>query len=116
MGNSSEPRLSKAQRDDLRTKSSHLDEGLLNEGLLDEGLLDPVHDEPGPRLTRAQRDTLLGWIAAGISDYTAIRQLLIKHGFPVIQRQNLDYYRKRYGKRPRCSACGREFPPVEPSE
>jgi hypothetical protein len=73
-----------------------------------------VHDTPVPRLTRAQRERLVGWLASGISDYTTIKQLLIKHGFPVFRRQNLDYYRQKYGRRPRCSACGREFPPVEP--
>jgi hypothetical protein len=73
-----------------------------------------VHDEPGPRLTTAQREKLLGWIAAGITDYTAIKQLLIKHGFPIIARQNLDYYRRKYGKTPRCAACGRAFEPVQP--
>jgi hypothetical protein len=72
-----------------------------------------VHDVPGPRLTRKQRETLIGWIAAGITDYTAIKQLLQKHRFPLIQRQNLDYYRRRYGsKEPRCPTCGRAFEPV----
>jgi hypothetical protein len=76
--------------------------------------MNKVHDEPGPRLTLAQREVLLGWIAAGITDYREIKQLLIKHGFPVIQRSNVHYYRKTYGKTPRCSACGRAFPPVQP--
>jgi hypothetical protein len=73
-----------------------------------------VHDTPGPRLTRAQRQTLLGWIASGITDYPAIKKLLRQHGFPLIQRQNLDYYRKRYGsKEPSCPRCGRPFTAAE---
>lgn len=68
-----------------------------------------VHDEPGGRLTQAQKEKLLGWIAAGITDYRAIRALLVKHGLPIIQRQNLDYYRKRYGRQTRCPTCGHSF-------
>jgi hypothetical protein len=69
---------------------------------------------PGPRLTRAQREKLLGWIASGVSDYPAIRQLLIKHRFPLIQRQALNYYRKRYGwRQPICPTCGRAFEPAQ---
>lgn len=77
--------------------------------------MEQVHDRRGARLTQAQREVLLGWVAAGITDYRAIKKLLIKHGFPIIQRQNLDYYRRRYGRSPRCAACGREFPPVAPT-
>jgi hypothetical protein len=73
---------------------------------------DPVHDQPGPRLTRAQRAQLLKWIASGITDYPAIKQLLIKHRFPVIQRQALDYYYRRYGRQqPSCPMCKRPFEP-----
>ncbi len=75
--------------------------------------MEKVHDVSGPRLTQKQKETLIGWIAAGITDYPAIRQLLKKHRFPIIQRQNLVYYRKRYGsKEPRCPACGRRFEPA----
>jgi len=77
--------------------------------------VDKRHDTTGPRLTQAQREVLLGWLAAGIRDYAAIRQLLKKHGFPLIGRSNLDYYRRRYSKSLRCSACGRAFPPVQPT-
>jgi len=74
-----------------------------------------VHDQPGPRLTRAQRVRLIGWIAAGVSDYTAIKQLLTKHGFPIIARQNLDYYRRKYGRQqPSCPTCKRPFEPAAP--
>lgn len=77
--------------------------------------MEKICDKPGARLTQAQREVLLGWIAAGITDYRAIKQLLKKHNFPIIQRQNLDYYRKQYGRPPRCQSCGRVFAPVEPN-
>ncbi len=70
---------------------------------------------PAWLLTQAQRDQVVGWLTAGISDYPAIKQLLIKHGIPVFSRQNLDYLRRKYGKNnPRCAACGRAFEPGQP--
>jgi hypothetical protein len=68
------------------------------------------------KLSKAQRAQLIGWMAAGITGYGEIKRLLIQHGFPVINRQAVNYYRQTYGARPRCSKCGREFPPVAVKE
>jgi hypothetical protein len=69
--------------------------------------------QTGPKLTEHQRDVLVGWLKSGITDYTAIRQLLIEHGFPVVRRQAVHWYIKRYGLKstsPLCHACGQSLP------
>lgn len=76
--------------------------------------MEKVCGKPGPCLTVVQRDALLGWMSAGILDYTAIKQKLITHGFPLIKRQAIDHYRQklRRGMKVdrRCFACGQSLP------
>jgi len=63
-----------------------------------------------PKLSREQRATLLRWIASGFDDFTALRPLMSKAGFPEINRQAVHYYTRRFAKQPPCPTCGQAVP------
>ncbi len=57
------------------------------------------------KLSPEQRQKVLRWMADGDDDYQTIRHLLKQHGFPLLTRKTIYYYRKQLG-RARCAACG----------
>jgi hypothetical protein len=64
----------------------------------------------GPKLTRQQREPLKRWVAEG-HDYTYIKQRLVELGWPLVCRQAVHFYKKRYGQQPTCPTCGQVVTP-----
>jgi hypothetical protein len=63
----------------------------------------------GRKLTNEQREQVKRWVIEG-HDYVYVKQRLIKLGWPLINRQAVHFYKKRYGSQQKCPTCGQVIP------
>jgi hypothetical protein len=63
----------------------------------------------GRKLTKEQRDQVRQWVIEG-HDYVYVKQRLIELGWPMVCRQNINFYKKRYGSQQKCPTCGQIVP------
>jgi DNA repair exonuclease SbcCD ATPase subunit len=64
----------------------------------------------GPKLNKEQREQIKRWVAEGHDDYLYIKQRLIELGWPMIRRQAVHFYKKRYSSQQKCPKCGQVVP------
>ncbi len=72
--------------------------------------LDRPAPSSAPKLTLDQRVQLRRWmIEDGVDDYRGVVALLEEHGFPMLSRSAVHYYRKNFVTERKCPTCQRPF-------